>query len=75
MGKLLPAVRKHIEVAQEIPDDMKDKYPRLHFCEDWDFMLINDDDPEFEVCNCFYRDGRHWVNEEEQEEQEISFDE
>lgn len=24
----------------------------LHFCQDWDFMLIDQTDPEFECCTC-----------------------
>lgn len=24
----------------------------LHFCYDWDGMLIDHTDPEFECCNC-----------------------
>ena len=24
-----------------------------HFCQEWDFMYIEDDWPEFEACTCF----------------------
>jgi hypothetical protein len=26
--------------------------PTLHFCRDWDFLLIENGDPEFEACGC-----------------------
>ena len=25
---------------------------RLHFCREWDFMLIDETDPEFKACLC-----------------------
>ncbi len=31
--------------------------PFLHFCQDWDFLLIDSKDPEFEYCGCFERDA------------------
>lgn len=27
--------------------------PKLHFCQDWDFLLIDESDPEFQSCGCF----------------------
>lgn len=27
--------------------------PKLHWCQDWDGLLIDQGDPEFEHCNCF----------------------
>jgi hypothetical protein len=26
----------------------------LHFCDEWDFMLIDKDDPEFDCCICIF---------------------
>lgn len=28
--------------------------PFLHWCRDWDMLLIDKDDPEFENCNCVF---------------------
>lgn len=30
---------------------------KLHFCFDWDGMVIDNTDPEFEGCHCFTGDG------------------
>lgn len=27
--------------------------PTLHLCPEWDFMLIDDSDVEFDCCGCF----------------------
>ena len=27
--------------------------PHLHFCPDWDFLLIDKGETEFEYCHCF----------------------
>ena len=27
--------------------------PFLHFCQDWDFLVIDENDAEFEACGCF----------------------
>jgi len=62
-----PAIRRSIQFRNEIPDEYRIKYPRLHFCPEWDFMLINDDDPEFEACSCYYKDGVCWVHEQEEQ--------
>lgn len=29
------------------------KFNYKHYCPDWDFMLIEDGDPEFECCTCY----------------------
>jgi len=29
-----------------------------HFCYEWDEMLIDENDPEFETCSCGMPDGR-----------------
>jgi hypothetical protein len=28
----------------------------LHFCDEWDGLLIDRDDPEFEFCSCQFSD-------------------
>jgi hypothetical protein len=33
-------------------DDMKN-YPRIHFCPEWDYLLIDASFPEFECCICY----------------------
>lgn len=30
-----------------------EKYPFLHYCWEWDNMLIYEEDPEFESCLCY----------------------
>ena len=32
---------------------MEKKVDFAHECEDWDFMWIEPNDPEFEMCHCF----------------------
>lgn len=27
--------------------------PTLHWCPEWDYLLIQEGDPEFECCSCF----------------------
>ena len=71
MGSLHPAVRKKIQKAGFIPEELQAKYPRLHFCQDWDFMLLNDDDEEFTLCHCYYQDGKHWVIEDDHGKTEL----
>lgn len=29
----------------------------LHFCDDWDFLLIDKSDPEFDACCCAFAPG------------------
>jgi hypothetical protein len=34
---------------------MTHRLPRcLHYCADWDLLMINENDPEFEACTCFH---------------------
>jgi hypothetical protein len=30
----------------------------LHFCHDWDYLLIDQTDPEFDCCHCVFVDPR-----------------
>jgi hypothetical protein len=69
MASIHPAIRRSVQFREEIPEDLRGKYPRLHFCPDCDFLLVNDDDPEFEVCTCYYKDGRQWVIETKEEDE------
>ena len=39
-------------ILGRVPDDIAEKNPTLHFCPEWDEMLIEEDTPEFESCNC-----------------------
>lgn len=57
---LRPARKRKIEHMDMIPDEFRFQYPRLHHCPNHDFLLINDDEPEFDSCGCFYHDGNHW---------------
>jgi hypothetical protein len=33
--------------------EIRRQRPFLHWCYEWDGMLIDKNDPEFEVCTCF----------------------
>lgn len=49
---LSPQTCNEIERSGVIPDEAKFMNPTLHFCEDWDGLLIDENDPEFEHCKC-----------------------
>jgi hypothetical protein len=40
--------------AQLTPEDHEAAAGFLHFCDDWDFMLIDKNDKEFECCSCIF---------------------
>ncbi len=44
-----------LQCATKLPKDLLTQYPTLHFCYEWDEMLIDEGCPEFEVCNCLLR--------------------
>lgn len=46
---------RDIESGGIIPTRLKEKDHTLHFCPDWDFMLIAHGDPEWEACCCDIR--------------------
>ena len=50
-SKLLVAEAVKTAVANEWREIHKWK-PYLHFCDEWDGLLINIGDPEFKVCRC-----------------------
>lgn len=39
----------------EIPPEELIKRPTLHFCIEWDELVIEEGDLEFEYCNCFIK--------------------
>lgn len=45
-----------IEREGRIPDECLFLNPTLHLCPDWDFLLIDSGDPEFEACCCGLKD-------------------
>lgn len=47
------AEKWEMTINGEIPDEAKEKSPYIHFCSDWDELVIEEGDPEFESCNCF----------------------
>lgn len=51
-----PNVCNEIERTGKIPDECKFLNPTLHFCPDWDGLLIDESDPEFETCHCPAKD-------------------
>lgn len=40
-----------------IPEELIEKYPTLHFCIEWDFLLIEEGMEEFECCLCLKHEG------------------
>ncbi|USM11538.1 hypothetical protein vBCbaSRXM_93 [Citromicrobium phage vB_CbaS-RXM] len=49
---LSPHQCNDIERTGVIPEECKFLNPSLHFCPDWDGMLIDAADPEYEYCYC-----------------------
>lgn len=49
---LSPNVCNEIERTGGIPEECKFLNPSLHFCPDWNNLLIDDSDPEYETCTC-----------------------
>jgi hypothetical protein len=47
-----PLQCNEIERTGVIPAECSFQNPTLHLCPDWDFLLIDDSDPEFETCTC-----------------------
>lgn len=47
-----PLQCNEIERTGVIPPECSFQNPTLHLCPDWDFLLIDDSDPEFETCTC-----------------------
>lgn len=41
-----------IENVGVIPPDLKAAIPTLHFCPEWDCMLLHAPMPEMEMCHC-----------------------
>ena len=41
-----------IDKLGAIPPNLLDKYPTLHWCAEWDWMLVDGGCPEFDVCIC-----------------------
>lgn len=47
-----PVQCNEIERTGDIPAECQFMNPTLHLCPDWDGLLIDDSDPEFETCHC-----------------------
>lgn len=43
------------EAEEKLWKEISDQRPFLHSCQDWDFMLIDSVDAEFEACHCYVR--------------------
>jgi len=41
------------KTLEEEYKEIKRQRPYLHWCPEWDGMLIDEKDPEFECCACF----------------------
>ena len=55
-SKMTDAEYRRIEFRGEIYDEELAQYPKLHWCPDWDYMLVNDDMDAFEACTCKFED-------------------
>lgn len=40
------------DAIQDLWKQIRHWYPHMHFCPDWDFLLIHYRDPEFAHCTC-----------------------
>lgn len=49
---LSPQQCNEIERSGVIPDECRFLNTTLHFCPDWDGLLIDDNDPEYDNCGC-----------------------
>lgn len=48
-------IKQH--VTNESYQEWSDKHGKfLHWCPDWDFLLISSEDPEFLACTCTFKD-------------------
>jgi hypothetical protein len=45
--------------------EMRRWKPFLHWCPDWDFLLVDRHDAEFEACHCFKNKPSQIVTEKE----------
>ena len=41
--------------ARLSPEDHQRSAGFLHFCDEWDGLLIDKSDPEFDCCGCLFR--------------------
>lgn len=53
MPRLSREAHRVIERNGRIPKKYNEDNPTLHFCREWDFLLIDDGDVEFEACLCY----------------------
>jgi len=43
-----------LQKTDKIPDEMLKMNPTLHFCTEWDDLVIDDSCEEFAACTCFH---------------------
>lgn len=46
---------------------------RKHSCPEWDYMVIDEDSPEFEACVCYAEPEKEWVGLTDKEFKRFSF--
>lgn len=46
------ALKMRDEAIGHLWEEINQWKPTLHFCRDWDFLLIENGDPEFDACQC-----------------------
>ena len=54
---LSPNQCNEIEHSGVIPEECTFLNPTLHFCPDWNDMLIDSGDVEFEKCKCLWKES------------------
>ena len=46
------------EVLTELPENQT---KCKHSCPDWDYMVIDEDSPEFDACLCYKKPNKEWI--------------
>lgn len=49
---------EYTQSDKKVPLEEFIKSPYLHFCCEWDGLLIEEGDPEFEACDCYAKEDR-----------------
>lgn len=59
LAKDPPPISVDVEMMAEILEcadawlEARRHKPGLHYCQDWDYLLIDRKDPEFQACGCY----------------------
>jgi hypothetical protein len=44
---------ERMPIISDLDSERRRSGELAHFCRDWDFILIDETDPEFECCTCY----------------------